>query len=325
MLNKIIYTLFFLILCSSLNAKNTGLIFVSNEKTDDLTVIDPDTLEIVTSIPTSERPRDMHFNEDRSLIYVACGDDDVIDIVDISTFTVIGSLDTGPSPEAFQFSPDYKYIYVSNEEDSTLGVLNVEENAIMDAIPTGAEPEGVLTSKDGSIVYVTSEVADMVHVVDSEGLFVSENIFVGTRPRRLATTADEKELWVSAELSGEMYIIDTASYEVTDIIKFLPPGFRDEDVTPVGFRLNKAGTKAYIGLGRANHIAIVDVKTREIEDYILVGSRAWEVELSKDEKTLYVANGLSDDISIINLENNTVIKSVAVGRVPYKVLIDYKE
>ncbi len=73
MLNKIICTLIFVILCSSLSAKNTGLIFVSNEKTHDLTVIDPETLEVINSIPTSKRPRDMHFNEDRTLIYVACG------------------------------------------------------------------------------------------------------------------------------------------------------------------------------------------------------------------------------------------------------------
>ena len=72
-------------------------------------------------------------------------------------------------------------------------------------------------------------------------------------------------------------------------------------------------------------VAIVDVKSREVEDYILVGSRAWEVEFSKDQNTLYVANGLSDDISVINLEKNEVIKSLAVGRVPYKVLIDYIE
>tara|TARA_B100000579_G_C22824726_1_gene852485 strand:- start:1020 stop:1997 length:978 start_codon:yes stop_codon:yes gene_type:complete len=325
MLNKVLIILFIFLLSSESFAKNTGLIFVSNEKTHDLSVIDPNTLEVINSIPTSKRPRDMHFNKDRTLLYVACGDNDVIDIVDVETQKVIGSLDTGPSPEAFMFSPDYKYIYVSNEEDSTLGVLDVNENIIIETVPTGAEPEGVLATEDGSKVYVTSEVADMVHVVDVQGLFVTENIFVGTRPRRLATTPDDKELWVSAELSGEMYIIDTTTYEIIDIIKFSPPGFRDEDVTPVGFRINKEGTKAYIGLGRANHIAIVDVKSREVEEYILVGSRAWEVEFSKDQKTLFAANGLSDDISVINLENNQVIKSVAVGRVPYKVLIDYIE
>ena len=61
---------------------------------------------------------------------------------------------------------------------------------------------------------------------------------------------------------------------------------------------------------------------REVLDYILVGSRAWEVALTKNEEKLYVANGLSDDVTIINLKNNTVIKSIPVGRVPHTVVID---
>ena len=162
----------------------------------------------------------------------------------------------------------------------------------------------------------------MVHVIDSKDLFVKKNIIVGTRPRRFALSPDEKELWVTAELSGEIYIIDTATLEINDIIKFLPPGFREEDVTPVGLKMNKNGSLAYVSLGRANHIAIVDVISRKIIDYILVGSRAWEVALTKDENRLYVANGLSDDITVINLQNNSVIKSIPVGRVPYKVVID---
>src|SRR5262249_54626078 len=82
-------------------AKDTGLIFVSNEKTNNLTVIDPKTWKIVKDIKTSRRPRDMHFNADHSKLYVACGDDDVIDIVDMSRLEVTAKLATGPSPETF--------------------------------------------------------------------------------------------------------------------------------------------------------------------------------------------------------------------------------
>jgi YVTN family beta-propeller protein len=53
-----------------------------------------------------------------------------------------------------------------------------------------------------------------------------------------------------------------------------------------------------------------------------VGRRAWGLSLTHDEKKLYVANGLSDDISIIDTTTLKVIKSIPVGRVPYGVLID---
>ncbi len=57
-------------------------------------------------------------------------------------------------------------------------------------------------------------------------------------------------------------------------------------------------------------------------DYILVGKRAWGLALSADEKTLYVANGLSDDVTIIDTGTLKSLKSIPVGRVPYDVIID---
>ena len=53
-----------------------------------------------------------------------------------------------------------------------------------------------------------------------------------------------------------------------------------------------------------------------------MGSRAWNTTLNRDESLLFVANGLSDDISVIDVAERRVIKSVPVGRVPYAVLID---
>ena len=51
---------------AQVQAKDTGLIFVSNEKTNNLIVLDPKTYKVVKDIKTSRRPRDMHFNGDRS-------------------------------------------------------------------------------------------------------------------------------------------------------------------------------------------------------------------------------------------------------------------
>jgi YVTN family beta-propeller protein len=67
---------------------------------------------------------------------------------------------------------------------------------------------------------------------------------------------------------------------------------------------------------------MVNVATRETEDYILVGSRAWGVALSPDETLLYVSNGLSDDLSIIDVAARQNIRTVPVGRVPHTVVVD---
>jgi YVTN family beta-propeller protein len=46
------------------------------------------------------------------------------------------------------------------------------------------------------------------------------------------------------------------------------------------------------------------------------------VALSGDGKILYVANGLSDDLSIVDVASRKVLRSVPVGRVPHSVATD---
>lgn len=230
-------------------AKGTGMIFVSTEKGNEVVVLDQ-ALAVVKRIATSRRPRDMHFNAAKDMLYVACGDDDAIDVIDVATLEVVDSIPTGPSPEVFAFSPDEKVIYVSNEEDSRLEAIDMETRVSVQDIPTGAEPEGVLVMPDGKTAYVTSEVADMVHVVDTATGAVTKNILVGTRPRRFILTPDQTELWVCCELSSEIYIIDTATNEIKgDSLIFVPPGFREEDVTPVGMAVTRDGSKILLSPG----------------------------------------------------------------------------
>ena len=54
----------------------------------------------------------------------------------------------------------------------------------------------------------------------------------------------------------------------------------------------------------------------------LSGCRPRGLALTRDETELYVANGLSDDLSIIDTKTRRVIKSVPVGLISYGILID---
>lgn len=323
-MNKFIL-IFSTILCVTTNAhaKNTGLIFISSEKDNAITVLDGKNYSLIKNIETSDRPRHLAFNADKTQIYAACGDGNSIDVLDINKLMVVDQIDDDiEDPEAFDISPDGNFLYISLEDDSALGVIDLAQKEMIKTIEVGAEPEGVLASRDGKKVYVTSEVANTVHVIDTESWKLKANIKVGKRPRRFAVLEDKNELWVTSELDASLSIIDTQTNKVKQVIRFEPQGFRREDITPVGITMTRNGKTAYVALGRSNHIAIINIKERKIEDYVLVGERAWNITLNHDESLLLVVNGLSDDISIIDTKKRKVIKSVAVGRVPYMALID---
>jgi DNA-binding beta-propeller fold protein YncE len=98
------------------------------------------------------------------------------------------------------------------------------------------------------------------------------------------------------------------------------PGARASDITPVGLLIGRDGRRAYVALGRANHVAFIDVASRRITDRVLVGRRAWSLALNQDESRLYVVNGLSDDLTVVDVPAARAL-SGAGRRVPHSVVL----
>ncbi len=127
-------------------------------------------------------------------------------------------------------------------------------------------------------------------------------------------------LLVSAEIGGTVSIIDPVKQEVVHKITFAVPGVLPEAMQPVGIRVTADGKKAYVALGPANRVAVVDTATWEVTDYLLVGQRVWQLAFSQDGKFLYTTNGNSNDISVIDVAKDKVVKSVQVGEQPWGVV-----
>ena len=78
---------------------------------------------------------------------------------------------------------------------------------------------------------------------------------------------------------------------------------------------------AFVALGPANRVAVIDTATFEVTDYLLVGQRVWQLAFTPDGKYLVSTNGASNDISVIDVAARKVIKSIPVGELPWGVAI----
>lgn len=302
-------------------ARDTGQVFISSEKDNGLVVLDAARAEVTGAIALCKRPRHMQLTPDRKQLLVACSDEHRIVVWDIATKKIVDKLNVGEDPEMFDISPDGRMLYASNEEDSLLTAFDLVAKKKAFEVRVGGEPEGVKVSADGKLVYVTSEVASLVHVIDVATRKVVKNIPVGKRPRRFVLTG-AGELWVSNELGASVSIIRTSDHSVQATINFKLAGMRPEDVTPVGMVLSPDGKTAFVGLGKANHVAAIDVASREVRGYVLVGKRAWGLAVSRNGQILYVTNGMSDDMSLVDTAKMKSFKTVKAGRVPHSVVVD---
>jgi PQQ-dependent catabolism-associated beta-propeller protein len=175
-------------------------------------------------------------------------------------------------------------------------------------------------SPDGKVLVNTSETTNMAHFIDTESYEITDNVLVDSRPRFAVFTSDGKQVWVTSEIGGTVSVVDAASREIVQKIAFEIPGVRAEAIQPVGAQVTKDGKLAFVALGPANRVAVIDAQTFEVKKYLLVGQRVWQLAFSPDEKLLFSTNGVSNDVSVIDVEKLKVIKSIAVGRFPWGIV-----
>ena len=94
-----------------------------------------------------------------------------------------------------------------------------------------------------------------------------------------------------------------------------------ESIQPVGIAITPDAKTAFVALGPANRIAVVDTETYKVRKYLLVGQRVWNLAFSLDGKRLYTTNGVSNDLSAIDVDGLRVVKSVPVGQLPWGVAV----
>jgi YVTN family beta-propeller protein len=146
-------------------------------------------------------------------------------------------------------------------------------------------------------------------------------VLVDSRPRFAEFKPDGSEVWVSAEIGGTVSVIDTATRELKTKVSFEVPGLRAEAIQPVGIRITADGSKAYVALGPANRVAIVDTGTYEVEKYVLVGQRVWQLAFTPDQAFVISTNGMSNDITFIDVETDEPVQSVTVGALPWGIVV----
>ena len=183
-------------------------VFVSNEKSNTVSVLDSETLEVTETFDVGQRPRGIILADEGRHLLVAVGDDDTVEVYDTDTHERLHTLPSGPDPELFVLHPSGNPLYIANEDDNLVTVVDLETRQPITEIPVGVEPEGMGVSPDGSVIVNTSETTNMAHFIDAESHEIVANVLVDQRPRFAEFKSDGSEVWVSSEIGGTVSVID---------------------------------------------------------------------------------------------------------------------
>src|SRR5262245_11612654 len=296
-------------------------VYITNEKDNTLSIIDSSKLEVIKTVKVGQRPRGVTLTKDHRWLLVCASDDNIVQVYDARTLEYVKSLPSGQDPEQFVLHPAGNPLYIANEEDNLVTVVDIEKDTVLSELPVGVEPEGMGISPDGKLLVATSETTNMAHFIDAATNKIIDNVLVDSRPRFAEFTADGAQVWVSAEIGGAVSVIDVNTRAVVAKIAFRIPGVPQGAIQPIDVRISRDGKRAFVALGPANRVAMIDAVTFKVEKYLLVGQRVWQLGFTPDEKLLFTTNGASNDVSVIDVERARVVRSIKDGRYPWGVVV----
>jgi YVTN family beta-propeller protein len=316
-------------------------LYVSNENSGEIAVVDPGTGEVLQRISVGKRPRGIKLSPDGRLLYVALSGSpaagpgvdesklpppdrsaDGIGVVDLSTFKLLRILPGGQDPEAFDLSPDGKTLVISNEETAEVTVLDVATGKVTRRIPVGREPEGVTFRPDGKFVYITCEGDSEVAAIDVVTFKVVSHMHTALRPRSVVFTKDGSTAFAAAERGGAVTVLDGIRHKVIETIRIPSEPGKPLPARPMGSVLAPDGKHIFISNGRGESVAAIDVANRKVVRMINdVGARPWGIGVSPDGRSIYTANGPSDDVSVIDVETGRVERRIKVGGRPWGLVV----
>src|SRR5436309_6364826 len=265
------------------------LVFVSNERSGDITVIDGATDAVVTTFKAGKRPRGIHATPDGKRLFVtlsgsprmAPGLDenrapadkgaDGLGVIDPASRKLIDRWHVGSDPEQFAISKDGKFAFIANEDDASASIIDLDSGQSRGRIKVSEEPEGVGVNPASGEVYVTCEEKGEVFAIDPDQQRVIATIETGGRPRSVAFLPDGSRAYVACENGGYVAVVDAREHKLLAKIQ-LPTGS-----LPMGTVVSADGKELYVSTGRGNAIIIIDTQSNHIATTIPVRNRVWGI------------------------------------------------
>jgi YVTN family beta-propeller protein len=325
--------------CGGAPAAPASRIYVTNEVSGDLSIIDAASRQSIATVPLGKRPRGIKASPDRKSLYIALSGSpmagpgvdrdslppadraaDGIGEVDAATHTLRRIIHAGVDPEQLDVSADGTKLFVANEDAAQVSVVDLATGAIVATAAVGSEPEGVTIRPDGKAVYVTSEGDGDVAVVDTTTFKVLKRIPVGHRPRSVAFLPDGSRAYVTLENDAALAVIDTARLEMIGLVQ-LGGAAATPRPRPMGISAREDGSMLYVTSGSFGSLFFVDPRANAPAGAVAVGQRPWGIAHSTDGKMLYTANGPSNDISAVDAASRAVVARIPVGQRPWGVVV----
>jgi DNA-binding beta-propeller fold protein YncE len=196
-----------------------GLLYVTTELGQSVTIIDPATLAIIGSIPTGEPESHMlALSNDGRRGYTANVKSGTVSVLDMEARTLVAVIPVATVVQRISLSADGRWAFTADETKARLAVIDTATNKVGTSIPLPGIAFGTTPTPDGKWLLVTLPALKMVGVVDLAAMRVVRTLDVPKAPQEIVVRPDSEVAYVSCDASAQVAVLDLKDWKVGGLI-----------------------------------------------------------------------------------------------------------
>jgi YVTN family beta-propeller protein len=204
--------------CPMFGPKN-GLLYVSTELDQTISVIDPHTLKIVDKIPTGQPESHMFsITRDGKRAYSANVGPGTVSAIDLVGKKTIAVIPVAKQVQRMSISADDKYAFTSDVDAPRLAVIDTATNKVKQWIELPGPGYGSSVTNDNKWLVIAIPNKHQMAAIDLTTMKVAHTVDVPATPQETLVRPDQKAVYVSCNTTGKVAEIDIATWKVTRII-----------------------------------------------------------------------------------------------------------
>ena len=195
--------------------KNSGLLYVTTELDQTISIIDPKALKIVGTVPTGQPESHMlAITKDGRYGFTANVGPGTVSVLDMHAKKTLAIIPISKQTQRISLSPDDKWAFTADQTKPQLAVIDAKAHKVKTWIELPGLGYGTAATNDGKWLVVAVPTVNKVAVVDLKTLKVVHTIDVPKAPQEVLIRPDDKVAYVSCDSSHQIAAINTSDWSV---------------------------------------------------------------------------------------------------------------
>jgi YVTN family beta-propeller protein len=204
--------------CGVFGPKN-GLLYITTELDNTITIIDPATLKIVGTVPTGQPESHMlAITRDGKRGYTSNVHPGTVSVLDLEARKTLAVIHVSGDAQRIALSIDDRWAFTADQTKPQLAVIDTRTNAVSKWIPVEAIAYGTAATLDGKWLLVTIPNPGRVAVVDLSSMQVVRSVTVPKDPQEIVVRPDNQVAYVACHSSKNVAAINLQTWKVDQVI-----------------------------------------------------------------------------------------------------------